>query len=100
MMRRKLTICFLLIIMSFYLLSACTKKENNREAKIDLFSPKTAVDVAETYLNFVKENNMDMANSLCTDSLLSRNKEITTGTSRIVSYEPDNLIESTGSAYA
>ena len=100
MKKKNLIIYSLLVIMSFYLLSACTNKGNNREANIDLFNPKTAIEVAEKYLGLVKDDNIDEANNLCTDQLISKNKEITTGTSKIISYAPDNLIESSGSAYA
>lgn len=99
MKKRNLFKCCLLVIMSFYLLSACTKKENNEKANIDLFNPKEAVKVAENYLNYVKDNNIEEANKLCTEQLISKNKEISTGTSRIIAYAPDNMIESSGSAY-
>lgn len=100
MKKRNLFKYCLLIIMSFSLLSACTKKENNEPANIDLFNPKEAVKVAESYLNYIKDNNLEEANKLCTEQLISKNKEISTGTSRIIAYAPDNLIESSGSAYA
>lgn len=100
MKKRNLFKCCLVVIMSFYLLSACAKKENNEKANIDLFNPKEAAKIAESYLNYVKDDNIEEANKLCTEQLISKNKEISTGTSRIIAYAPDNMIESSGSAYA
>lgn len=98
MKNRKIIMCYLLVIMNLFLLS-CSKKEINEEANIDLFNPKAASEVAKDYLNYVKENNIKESNNLCTDQLISKNKEISMGGTRIISYAPDNLIESSGSAY-
>lgn len=98
MKNRKIIMCYLLVIMNLFLLS-CSKKEINEEANIDLFNPKAASEVAKDYLSYVKENNIKEANNLCTDQLISKNKEISMGGTRIISYAPDNLIESSGSAY-
>lgn len=89
----------LIVIVSFYLFASCTNKEKTQESNIDLFNSKKAGEVAESYLNHIKNNNIGEANSLCTDKLISENKEISTGISKIIAYEPDNFIESSGSAY-
>lgn len=99
MKNNKKIVCLLIIILGFYLFSSCTKKEKSQEGNIDLFNSKRAGEVAESYLNNIKNNNIEKANSLCTDKLISENKEISTGTTSIIAYAPDNFIESSGSAY-
>lgn len=90
-----LTSLLLFILMLF---SACTKSMDKSE-DIEIFNPKKSYEVADKYLELIKNNNIEEANKLCTENLISNNKEISTGTSRIIAYAPDNLIESSKSAF-
>ncbi|MGG7144077.1 hypothetical protein ACQPVP_11515 [Clostridium nigeriense] len=90
-----LTSLLLFILMLF---SSCTKSMDKSE-NIEIFNPKKSYEVADKYLELIKNNNIEEANNLCTENLISNNKEISTGTSRIIAYAPDNLIESSKSAF-
>lgn len=96
---KKLIASLMIALTTTSLVAGCSKKESGKNVEIDLFNSKTATDVAKQYLSLVKDNKIDEANELCTHELVSKNKEIALGTSKIISYSPDTVIESTGSAY-
>lgn len=97
-LKKKILSLTSLLLFSLMLFSACTKSKDEAE-DIDIFSPKKSYEVADKYLELIKNNNIEEANKLCTENLISNNKEISTGTSRIIAYAPDNLIESSKSAF-
>ncbi|GAB6168661.1 hypothetical protein JCM1393_11210 [Clostridium carnis] len=87
-----------LIILSLYICVSCA---NSSKEKVegDIFNPRKAIEVSQNYLKYIKGGNINDANKLCTEELLSKNTIIGTGTSNVVSYNIDNIIESSNSAY-
>ena len=84
-MRKRILSLSSLLLFLLMMFSGCSKTEDKAE-KVDIFSLKKAYDMEE-------------ANKLCTKKLLSNNKKISTGTSEIIAYAPDNVIESSKSAF-
>lgn len=82
-----------------FLLIGCNNNEEKENVTINLFNPKKAIDVAENYLESIINDDLSNANSLCTEELLNNNKQINVGTSKVIAYAPENLIESGNSAY-
>lgn len=97
-MRKRFLSLISLLLFILMIFTACSKTENKAE-EIDIFSLKKAFELADEYLGLIKNNSIEEANKLCTEKLISNNKEISTGTSRIISYAPDNVIESSKSAF-
>lgn len=97
-MKKKILSLASLLLFTLMLFSACTES-TVKEEDVDIFSPKKSYEVADKYLELIKNNNIEEANKLCTENLISNNKEISTGTSRIIAYAPDNLIESSKSSF-
>lgn len=94
--KRLIVLLFLIIILS--LTVACSKNKTEVQ-NLDLFNPKIASNLAEEYLELVKNNNIEEANKLCTEKLLAKNKEISLGDSKIIAFAPDSVIESSRAAY-
>lgn len=97
MKKRILSLSSLLLFL-LMMLSACSKTKDKAE-EIDIFSLQKAFDFADEYLGLIKNNDIEAANKMCTEKLLSSNKNISTGTSEIIAYAPDNVIESSKSAF-
>ncbi|VYU56384.1 Uncharacterised protein [Clostridium tertium] len=93
-LKNKIMYVLSLIILNLYILSSCSYYQAS-DVEIDLFKPKIAYELSEKYLGMIRNDNIEGAKSLCTENLLSKNNEITTGTSKIISYEPEALIEAT-----
>lgn len=96
MKSRKFLSVIIILLLNFNI--SCSKNIEKTE-NIDLFNSKKAKDVAEEYLYLVKDNNLNLANNLCTDKLLNENEEIKLGDSKIVAFANDSVIESANSAY-
>ena len=97
-MRRKFLSLTSLLLFLLMMFSGCSKVQYKAE-DIDIFNLKEAFELAEEYLTLIKDNNIEEANNLCTENLISNNKTISTGTSDIIAFAPDNLIESSKSAF-
>lgn len=97
-MRKRILSLASLLLFVLMIFSGCSKTEDKVE-NIDIFNIKKAFELADEYLGLIKNNNIEEANKLCTEELISNNKEISTGTSKIIAYAPDNLIESSKSAF-
>ena len=97
-MRKKILLLMSLLISTLMLFSACSEPEINKD-DIEVFSLKKSFELAEQYLELVKSNNIDEANKLCTEKLIENNKNILPGTSNIIAFSPDNVIESSKSAF-
>ncbi len=87
-----------LLLFLLMMFSGCSKTKDKAE-EVDIFRLRKAFDLADEYLGLIKNNHIEEANNLCTEKLLSSNKNITTGTSEIIAYAPDNVIESSKSAF-
>lgn len=99
-MKSKGNIIKIILALTFsLLLIGCNNNDEKENVTINLFNPKKAIDVAENYLENIINDDLNKANSLCTEELLSNNNEINVGTSKIIAYAPDNLIESGNAAY-
>lgn len=96
MKSKKILSAVIILLLNFNI--ACARDVEKSE-NIDLFNSKMAQDLAEEYLYLIKNNNLDLANNLCTQELLSKNKEIKLGDSKIVAFANDSIIESSNSAY-
>lgn len=90
--KNKIMYILSLIILNLYIFSGCSYYQAS-DVEIDLFKPKKAYELSDKYLGLIRNDNLEEANSLCTENLLKNNNEITTGTSRIISFEPEALIE-------
>lgn len=97
-MRKRILSLISLLLLLLMMFSACSKTEDNTE-DIDVFGLKKAFDLADEYLGLIKDNNIEEANKLCTEKLLKNNNNLSTGTSEIIAYAPDNVIESSRSAF-
>lgn len=97
MRKRILSLSFLLLFL-LMMFSACSKTQAKSE-EIDIFSLKKAFDLADEFLGLIKNSDIEEANKLCTEKLLTSNKNISTGTSEVIAYAPDNVIESAKSAF-
>lgn len=97
-MRKRILSLSSLLLFLLMIFSGCSKTEDKAE-KIDIFSLKKAFDLADEYLGLIKNNDMEEANKLCTEKLLSNNNKVATGTSEIIAYAPDNVIESSKSSF-
>ncbi len=97
-MRKKFLSLISLLLFFLMMLSACSKTDDKAE-EIDIFRLKKAFELADEYLGLIKNNDIEEANNLCTEKLLSNNKNISTGTSQIIAYAPDNVIEASNSAF-
>ena len=97
-MKKKVLSLTSLLLFFLMIISGCSKVEYKAE-DIDIFDLKVAFELAEEYLDLIKNNDIEEANKLCTQNLINNNKTISTGTSRIIAYAPDNYIESSKSAF-
>lgn len=97
-LRKKILSLTSLLIFILMLFSACSNTEYNEE-DIEIFSLKKSFELAEQYLGLIKNNNIEEANKLCTQKLIDNNKKILTGTSDIIAFAPDDVIESSKSAF-
>ncbi|MBX7280434.1 hypothetical protein [Clostridium chauvoei] len=99
-MNKKMNISKLLIVFfTAIILFGCVDKNNNQDVEADIFNTTKASDIAKEYLDFISIGDLNGANKLCKQELLEANKNIGVGTSRIISYAQENLIESGMSAY-
>ena len=96
MKSKKVLSTIIILLLNFNV--ACSKNMEETQ-NVDLFNSKIAQDLAEEYLYLIKNNNMNLANNLCTNKLLNENKEINLGDSKIVAFANDSVIESANSAY-
>lgn len=90
--KNKIMYILSLIILNLYIFSGCSYYQAS-DVEVDLFKPKRAYELSDKYLGLIRNDNIEEANSLCTENLLKNNNEITTGTSKIISFEPEALIE-------
>ena len=97
-MRKRILSLSSLLLFLLMMFSACSKT-NDKAEEIDMFGLQKAFDLADEYLGLIKNNDIEAANKLCTEKLLKSNNNISTGTSEIIAYAPDNVIESTKSAF-
>ena len=95
---KKFLINILLITLIILMFTGC-KSINNKNPQVNIFNPTAAMDVAKSYLENVSKGELTKANNLCVEELLNKNEIISTGTSKIVAYNVDNLIESANSVY-
>lgn len=95
---KKLIINIFYISTMILIFSGC-KSVNNENPQVNIFNPTAAIDVAKEYLDNVSKGNMSEANELCVEELLNKNKIVSTGTSKIVAYNVDELIETYNSVY-
>lgn len=95
---KKLLINIFLISLIVLIFTGC-KSINNKNPQVNIFNPTSAMDVAKKYLENVSKGELSKANELCVEELLNKNKIVSTGTSKIVAYNVDELIETANSVY-
>lgn len=94
---KKALINILLISVMVLIFTGC--KSNNENSQVNIFNPTEAMDVAKNYLENISRGELTKANDLCIEDLLNDNKIISTGTSKIIAYNVDDLIETSNSVY-
>lgn len=98
---RKLGIVITVVMLMNPIFMGCKYNKVNKESiKINLFNSKDAVLVGSKYLQYIIDDNYDEANQLCIKGLLKDNKNIIEGSSRVIAFKADSIIESGSSAYA
>lgn len=95
---RKLLINSLLIVLVVFIFSGC-KNIESKSPEVNIFNTTEAMDVAKSYLENISKGNLSIANELCVEDLLNKDKIISEGTSKIVAYNVDDLIETANSVY-
>lgn len=95
---KKLLINILLISAIILIFTGC-KSNNNENPQVNIFNPTAAMDIAKEYLDNISVGDISKANELCAQELLNENKIISEGTSKIIAYNVDKLIESYDSIY-
>ncbi|MEG0856459.1 MAG: hypothetical protein RSG52_08265 [Terrisporobacter sp.] len=95
---KKVIINILLIALIISIFTGC-KSFDNDKPKVNIFNTTEAMDVAKSYLENISKGELTKANDLCIEELLNDNKVISTGTSKIVAYNVDQLIETSNSVY-
>lgn len=92
------TISLFILILSLLNFTACEKSENANTA-IDLFDSEKALNVSKEYLFNIKNGNIEGANKLCSEELLSQNVNISEGISDITSFDKEKAIEGRNFGY-
>ncbi|MGL5353543.1 MAG: hypothetical protein ACRDA5_09500 [Clostridium sp.] len=95
---KKLFINILLMLTTIILLGGCDII-SDKNVKINIFNSTEAMDVAKDYLENISKGKVDEANKLCIEEIIANNKEISVGTSKIVAYNVDSLVEKANSVY-
>lgn len=95
---KKVIINSLLITLIILIFTGC-KSFENKDPQVNIFNTTEAMDVAKSYLENISKGELTKANELCVEDLLNDNKVISTGTSKIVAYNVDELIETSNSVY-
>lgn len=99
MKKKKWLEIILLLFFIMFNLVECTDKKTEEKMKVDIFDQREALAIADDYLKNVRSGDMEAANSLCYGELLDGNKIIGVGTSEIISYAPEKIIETSDAAY-
>ena len=97
MINGKKIICMLLSFVAFTFIG-CNSKDNS-EKIIDLYDLEKGKAVANDYLNYICDDDIEKANELCSESLLEKNKSIEQGVSKITSYQIDKTVASNDYCY-
>lgn len=89
------------IKMSFIaiILTGCATKKAENGVEVNLFDVNKGKDVIEEYFTNIRNGNINEANSLCADELLSNTKDLTEGVSEITSFSEHETIEGNKSGY-
>lgn len=95
---KKFTINILVIALIVLIFTGC-KSINDKNPQVNIFNTTAAMDVAKSYLENVSKDELSKANELCVEGLLNDNKVISEGTSKIVAYNVEDLIETANSVY-
>lgn len=97
---KKLGIAITVVMLMNPIFQGCKYNDIDKESiKVNLFNSKDAVLVGSKYLQYIIEDNYEEANNLCLNELLKDNQNINEGSSKIIAFKPDSIIESGSSAY-
>lgn len=97
-MRRNKSLVVIIMLM-ITILVGCSKGKDKDDVAINLFDMQKANNIVKEYLNNVVLGDLDTANSLLTEELLTSNKNIGEGISKIISFKSDQSIEGSNYAY-
>lgn len=89
----------LIIMLMITILLGCSKIGEKDDVPINLFDMQKANDIVKEYLNNIVSGDLDSANSLLSEELLTSNKNSGEGISKIISFKPDQSIEGSNYAY-
>lgn len=98
-MKVKKLLINILLISSIVLIFTGCRSINNENIKVNIFNSAAAMDVAKEYVDNISKGEISKANELCAQELLNENKVISEGTSKIMAYNVEKLIESYDSIY-
>lgn len=88
-----------IIIFIVSILTGCSNVESKDEVAINLFDMQKANDIAKKYLNSIILGDLDTANSLLSEELLSSNKNTGEGISNIISFKSDESVHGNNYGY-
>lgn len=88
-----------IIMLTISILTGCSKVEDKDDVAINLFDMQKANNIVKDYLNNVISGNLDAANNLLSEELVSSNKNTGEGVSKIISFKSDESIEGSNYAY-
>lgn len=97
-LRRNKSLVVIIMLMITILLG-CSQIEKKDDVAINLFDMKKADDIVKEYLNNIVSGDLESANSLLSEELLTSNKNSGEGVSKIISFKPDQSIEGSNYAY-
>ncbi|MGL5085106.1 MAG: hypothetical protein ACRC68_05220 [Clostridium sp.] len=98
-MRWKKRIVNILIILTTIILLMGCNIISDENVKINIFNSTEAIDIAKEYLENINKGEVGEASKLCVEEIIANNKELSVGTSKIVAYNVDSLIEKANSVY-
>lgn len=81
------------------ILLGCSQIKKEDDVAINLFNMEKANDIVKEYLNNIILGDLDSANSLLSEELLTSNKNSGEGISKIISFKSDQSIEGSNYAY-
>lgn len=81
------------------ILTGCSTKKAESGVEVKLFDMNKGREIIEGYFGNIREGNINKANNLCVDELLSNTKDLTEGVSEITSFSEHETIEGNKSGY-
>lgn len=81
------------------ILMGCSTKKAQDGVDVKLFDMKQGKEIIENYFTNIRKGNIEEANSLCSEELLTKTKDVTVGVSEITSFTDYQTIEGNKSGY-